>query len=51
MNASGQLKKPADPMKLLKGIIQQPETPALSRADQALELKKLKEEIDGQNND
>lgn len=53
MNSTGKLKKPADPMKMLKGIIKtnHSEKPPLSKAEQSEELRKLKRDIDGKNND
>jgi len=53
MNVTGKLKKPVEPIKMLKGIIRSKSTdkPALSRADQLKELQKIKQDIDGQIND
>ena len=49
MNAGGKLKKPAEPIKMLKGIIRNSTTdkPVLSRADQQKELANIKRDIDG----
>ena len=53
MNSVGRSKKPANPLKMLNGIIRKhtKDRPAMTKAEQINELSKLKAEIDGKNND